>query len=146
MERADSPYVELRLRDWGMLEQSGRMHRAVCHVLGELESDSLLRLQDPRPEVMVKPQYANCVWAHYPDFRGLMARNNLPAFESRWRQLPEAEWHRLAWRDVQWRFIVRRLRPKSETLVLMVFSAADFEIEPAGSLKRALRDQLGQFG
>jgi len=60
--------------------------------------------------------------------------------------LPEAEWHRLAWRDVQWRFIVRRLRPKSETLVLMVFSAADFEIEPAGSLKRALRDQLGQFG
>jgi len=125
-----------------MLEQSGPMHRAVRRVLGELESESLLRLAR-RLEVMVKPQYANSVWAYYPDFRGLVERKNLPVFESRWLQLPDTEWRRLAWRDAQWRFIVRRLRPKPETLVLLVFSAADFEIEPAGSLRRALRDQLG---
>ncbi len=41
------------------------------------------------------------------------------------------------------RLIARRLHPKAETRVLLVFSAAGFEKEPAEQFVESLRDHLG---
>lgn len=108
-----STYVNFRMQEWRIGEQSQRMQTCVRKILNELVAEALPRLKDPRLEVMVTPVTIGCgsVWAYYPV-------------------------HRKRW-------IARQLSPKPQTRVLLVLSTAGFEEEPVRLLKDYLRDHLG---
>jgi hypothetical protein len=61
---APESYVDFRMREWGMLDQSPRLQSSVRKVLNELSAEGLLTLKDPKLEVMVLPGPAGpTVWA-----------------------------------------------------------------------------------
>ena len=61
-----SPYVDFRMREWGMVEQSRRIQTSVRRVLSELSAESLLRLKDPRLQVLISPFTVYDTWAYFP--------------------------------------------------------------------------------
>lgn len=63
------PYVNFRMREWGLLDQPRRLQSPVRRVLNELCGERLLDLKDPRLEVVVTPDAGFGVWAYFPIHR-----------------------------------------------------------------------------
>ena len=108
-------HVDLLMREWRMAGQSRRIQVSVRKVLSELAAEACLSLMDRRLEVIVLPDPTPGRW------------------DSVWAYFPI---HRR-------RLVARRLRPKPETRVLLVFSTADAEHEPCDAFEVYLRDHLG---
>ena len=137
-----------------MGEQPGRLQRCVRRVLNELEAEALLCLKDRRLEVRVvrggSPWHDSSVWTYFPIYPALQQGHALGAKAAAKQMLAlslarvagDAKEVRRA--DLQCRrTIAQRLRPRRQTRILMVFSRAPFESEPAHVLKEHLRDHLG---
>ena len=72
-------YVDFRMHEWRMGEQSHRLQTCVRKALRELCPEALLFLKDPRFEVMVLPEADFSVWAYFPVHRGrLLAQKFKP--------------------------------------------------------------------
>lgn len=106
-------YVDFRMQEWRMGEQSQGMQASVRKVLSELEPWALVWLKDPRFEVIVRSgsDYDFSVWAYFPIHCN--------------------------------RSIAKELKPKSETRVLLVFSAAGFKKSMRKLFEDCLRDHIG---
>ena len=79
-----NPYVDFRMEEWRMAEQSPGVQTSVRRVLNELSTESLLRLKDPKFEVMARPEKSFSVWAYFPIHRNLrIARELGPKPETR---------------------------------------------------------------
>src|ERR1039457_3446524 len=59
-------YVDFRMHEWRMGEQSPRIQASVRKVLSELDPEALLSLKDPKLEVVVLPDDEHGVWASFP--------------------------------------------------------------------------------
>ncbi len=110
--------MDFRMKEWGMAEQPPRLQSCVRKALCELDGEALLRLKDPRLEVMVIPESSGMgfVWPYFPIHKH---------------------------RSVVKQAIEFGQRPKTETRVLLVLTAPDFETQPAPFLDDCLRDALG---
>jgi hypothetical protein len=64
--KVSSIHADFRMQEWGMGEQSRRIQRSVRRVLIELSTESLLRLKDPRLQVLVSPTTIYDTWAYFP--------------------------------------------------------------------------------
>ena len=62
-------YVDFLMDKWQMRECSDRILGCLRRVLGELTSEALLALRDPKLEVMVMPEPGFSVWAYFPVHR-----------------------------------------------------------------------------
>jgi hypothetical protein len=146
-------YVDLRMQEWGMGEQSRRIRSSVRRVLNELTGEALLFLKDPRLEVKVLSdadlQRVQTV------IRALVIRtlSSLPTPQQwqervcRWLErhpgivIGHSVWayfpvHRR-------RYVARLFPPKPETRVLLVFSTAGAEKERRKVFEDQIRDHLG---
>ena len=84
MATGASSLVGLRMREWGMDGQPQCLRTSVRRVLNELDTEALLRLQDPRFEVVVRPEPDFSVWAYFPIHgRRLIARQLRPRRQTR---------------------------------------------------------------
>ena len=146
--------IEFRMQEWGLGREPSRLQRCVRGVLNELNAKALLRLKDRRLEVRVigggSPWADSSVWTYLPIHPALQRGEALSAKAAAKQRLAlllaravgDAREARRA--DLQCRrSIAQRLRPRRQTRVLMVFSRAGFESEPARVLKAHLRDHLG---
>jgi hypothetical protein len=111
-----NPYVDFRMQEWGMDEQSRRMQTCVRNVLSELVAEATLLLKDPKLEVMVLPEAAHSVWAYFP------VRGRDPNQEV---------------------MILPDVPLKPETQILLVFGVSRFRQETIIDFKSHLRDHLG---
>lgn len=59
-------YVDMLLAEWGMDGLSPSITAEVRRVLRELSAESLLRLRDPRLQVVIHPAAGFSVWAFFP--------------------------------------------------------------------------------
>jgi hypothetical protein len=57
----DKTYVDFRMDEWGMSAQPRGLQASVRRVLGELSAEALLRLKDPRFEVIITPEEVQSV-------------------------------------------------------------------------------------
>lgn len=113
-----SGYVDFRMQEWGMGEQSGRMQTCVHRVLKELQVTALIMLKDQRFEVLVLPNS----WGQgfcYPYFPIYPQRRIVKHVTS------------------------LGMPPKPETRVLLILTSPAFETEPMKFLADCLRDALG---
>lgn len=53
MRNGNEFYVDIRMKEWGMGEQSRRIQSSVRRVLSALSAESLLCLKDPRLQVLI---------------------------------------------------------------------------------------------
>ena len=61
---SEPSYVDFRMTEWGILDQSPRLQSSVRKVLNELSAEGLLTLKDSKLEVMVLPgPEGPTVWA-----------------------------------------------------------------------------------
>jgi hypothetical protein len=110
----NNTYVDFRMKEWGIVEQSRRIQNSVRRVLSELVAEALMVLKDPRLEVIVLPESdwgMGSVWAYFPVHRR--------------------------------RSVAKALQPKPGTRVLLVLDAAGFERTPVKLAQDILRDHLG---
>ena len=144
-----------------MDKQSRRMQACVRKVLSELEPWALLCLKDPKLEVVVLPEDGRTVWSHFPvrrnRYRGpgglgfhvdiIRAARGVSAIrEGTWtaEDLEKSEDLRQALRFfLDKRLIAQGVRLKSQTRVLLVFSAAEAEKESRKLFEDQIRDHLG---
>ena len=84
MATAVSFYVGVRMREWGLDDKPLCLRTSVRRVLNELAVEALLRLKDPRFEVIVRPEPDFSVWAYFPVHgRRLIARQLRPRRQTR---------------------------------------------------------------
>jgi hypothetical protein len=77
-------YVDFRMDDWRMGEQSPRMQGVIRQALGELDAEALLLLKDQRLEVMVSEGTHLAAWAFFPIHRRrIVARELHPKPQTR---------------------------------------------------------------
>jgi hypothetical protein len=142
-----SSYVDFRLQEWRMDEQSPRLQASVRRVLNELDAEALLRLKDPKLEVeVVAAEENHSIWAYFP-VRRLTASKEQPLAKIRETiaglPLPLSERNRERAMRLFGQLIVQVLQPKPRTRVLLVFSTACAESEPRRAFEQQLRDHLG---
>jgi hypothetical protein len=84
MATGASLLVGLRMREWGLDDKPLCLRTSVRRVLNELAVEALLRLKDPRFEVIVRPESDVSVWAYFPVHgRRLIARQLRPRRQTR---------------------------------------------------------------
>jgi hypothetical protein len=141
-----NPYVDFRMKEWGMDEQPRRIQRSVRRVLGELSTDALLRLKDIRLEIAVLPAEDHSVWAYFPihhrttpekktraELQEMLVRLPLPLSARNWdRALLLGK-----------RLAVQAVQPKPQTRILLVFSTASANKDTVKLFEERLRDHLG---
>jgi hypothetical protein len=66
MKNGNKFYVDARMKQWGMGEQSRRIQCSVRRVLSELCAESLLFLNDPRLQVLISSTTIYDTWAYFP--------------------------------------------------------------------------------
>lgn len=141
------------MREWQMSEQPRRIQRCVRRVLTELDGEALLRLKDPRLEIMVLSEaelrrvqavirtLVICTLTSVPTpqqwatalQRWLKRHPGMVIGHSVWAYFPV---HRR-------RYIARLFPAKPETRVLLVFGPTDGGREPVKVFEDHLRDHLG---
>lgn len=76
--------ADLRMKEWGVCEQSRPFQASVRRVLSELHPEALLSLKDPKLEVRIVPDEGHSVWAYFPVHRRRwIARELRPKPETR---------------------------------------------------------------
>jgi hypothetical protein len=152
-------YVDFRIQEWRMGEQSLSLQASVRKVLTELDDEALLCLRAERLEVRaVAGSWHHSVWAYFPIWpRWIKAAQEMAASGITFNReiasqmtvqvLAERAYgnaHAVRQADELERVrIVRELLPRSATRVLLVFGVANFERDKRKHFEDCLRDHLG---
>jgi hypothetical protein len=149
-------YVDFRMQEWRMDEQSPRLQASVRKVLSELDCTALLCLRDDRLEVrVVAGSWHHSVWAYFPILpQWITTAQEMAAGGITFNREIESQMHlglalarahgntdAVREADALERVrIVGELLPRSDTRVLLVFGA-----DRGGKLEFEdhLRDHLG---
>jgi hypothetical protein len=70
-------YVDFRMDEWRMGEQPRRIQVSVRRVLSELSVESLMRLKDPKLQVVISPTTIHDTWAYFPIHRRRVISHHL---------------------------------------------------------------------